>query len=115
VHDRQLARAQQWHVAEAQVAGGQGGELADQVLGRGEDDRDQVVVADPVAGQQLGDQFLGPLDQVAALVGVDRGRAAQGDEPLGRGGTVGGGSQGSFSVLAGVGRLIGPCPAYRAR
>src|SRR5262245_28142799 len=82
VADAELARADQGHVAEAHLAGGEGGELAGEVVGRGEQDRDQVVVRDLVAFEQPDEQLLGPLQQLLPLVLVDRGGAAQGHQPL---------------------------------
>src|ERR671923_1335503 len=79
----QLAGAEQRHVAEAERAGGQRRELAAEVVGRGEDDGDELVVLDVVAFQQGGQQLAGPVQQRLAGVAVHGGRTTQRDQPLG--------------------------------
>src|SRR3954465_11193631 len=75
-HPRQRVRhvhlggAHQRDVAEAELAGGQCGELRDDVRGRGEQDADDVVVDERVALHDGGDQLTGGLEHLLPVVGV---------------------------------------------
>src|SRR5690606_748076 len=75
--DVELARADERHVAEAELAGGLGREGRVDVVGGGEQHADEVVVPDPVALEERFEQGDHPLEQVVLLVDVDGGGAAQ--------------------------------------
>src|SRR5829696_3363172 len=80
--DVQFAGAQQWHVAQTELASRQRRERATQVLGRGEDDRHQLIVLHGIALQQQGQQLPGPLDHGLRGVVVHRGRPPQRHQTL---------------------------------
>jgi hypothetical protein len=103
--DLELARAQQGDVGDARLAGGLRRVGAVDVGRRGEDDRDEVVLGQLVAREDPLDQLLGPLDEVGALVPLQRGGAAQGTD-RGVGPRVGRWSSRSSSS-AGSGRVGG--------
>src|SRR5439155_24039633 len=81
VVDGQLPGAQQWHVTEPQRPGGGGREFAVDVIGGGEDDADEILVVDVVAGQHLLHQPLRLLRDLVLGVGVERDRPPQSEEP----------------------------------
>src|SRR5581483_9385835 len=74
--DRQLARADQGHVAEADGPRRRGGEHRRDVLGGGEQDADDVVVTDVVGLEHARHQGLDALGDLIGSVLVDCGRAA---------------------------------------
>src|SRR5687767_13841750 len=75
-----LGGARQGHVAHAQLAGGQGGELRPEIRGGGEQDADHVVVGELVALQHRGDELTGGLEHLLPVVGVDLRRAPDGSD-----------------------------------
>jgi hypothetical protein len=79
--DRELAGTQQRDVAEPDATSGGGRELRRQVVGSGEDDADEVVVLELVAGEDLLHQALGLLLDLLLGVLVARDRAAQRPKP----------------------------------
>ena len=72
--DLELAGADQRHVAEAELTRGVGRELADEVAGRGEDDRDEVVDHQVVGRHHVGHHLGHPVQHVLAGVRVELGR-----------------------------------------
>ena len=81
--DRDLARAQQRHAAQAHLARGDGRELGVEVGREREDAAHDRVGVEPVALEQLAHQLLGGVQDRLRLVGVDRGGAAKSDQPHG--------------------------------
>ena len=80
------SRAQmQRHVAEPEGAGGGRREHRDDVVGRGEQDADEVVVSDAVAFQHRGHERLHPLADLLGRVLVEGRRAAERSEDGGHG------------------------------
>jgi hypothetical protein len=73
--DLELAGAQERHLAEPQPSRGVGGELGDQVGGRGEDDGDEVVDLEPVGAHHVEDHLGDPLEHVVAVVCLELGGA----------------------------------------
>ncbi len=72
-----MSSSQERDVAETHLPGGQRRETAVDVIGGGEDDRDEVVVVDPVAIQHLGQEHLDPLHEVVPLIDLEGRRATQ--------------------------------------
>src|SRR5207245_8395311 len=76
--DSQLTGAEQGYVAQADDPGRGGGEHGRDVLGSGDDDADQVILVDLVAGQHLLYEGADPLVDLLGGVDVDGGRPSQG-------------------------------------
>src|SRR4051794_28556075 len=75
--DGELARTQQRYIAEPDAACGGGRELGSEVVGRGEDHADQIVVIEAVPGEQLRDERVRPRLDLGLRVLVTRDRTTE--------------------------------------
>ena len=78
--DLELARADEGHVVEAELAGGVRRELRVQVGGRREDDADEVVDGQRVGIEHVAHHLGDPVEHVLALVGLELGGSPYGSD-----------------------------------